>query len=194
MDDDLQKAITFIKSGQKKQGGQILAEIVKQQPNNESAWLWLAHCVNTNQQKIYCLNKALEINPKNDEARKFTQKLQSDQEQKFQFTDNSPIVNQTNTYSIISLTTGLFGWAFVIIGLILSATLIIYPFIILATLSWAMSIIAGFVSLKQIKSKGNQKGDGLSKAGIILSLIAFVPIFCLVAGFFLFSLMGQFGV
>lgn len=94
MDDDLQQAIAFVKSGQKKQGGQILAEIVKRQPNNESAWLWLADCVNTNQQKIFCLNKALEINPQNDAARKFIQKLQSDQEQQFQFVDNPPAVSQ----------------------------------------------------------------------------------------------------
>jgi len=110
MDDDLQKAITLIKSGQKKQGGQILAEIVQQQPNNETAWLWLAHCVTTNQQKIYCLNKALEINPQNGSALLAIQNLQEKQE--YQFVDNSSITEQTNGNSVTSLITGILGWVF----------------------------------------------------------------------------------
>lgn len=83
MDSDLQKAIALVKSGQKKQGGQMLAEIVKRQPKNEVAWLWLADCVSTNQQKVFCLNKVLEINPHNEGVRKLIQKLQSIQEQEF---------------------------------------------------------------------------------------------------------------
>jgi tetratricopeptide (TPR) repeat protein len=93
MNDDLQNAITLVKSGQKKQGGQILADMVKQQPNNETAWLWLVQCVNTDQQKIFCLNKVLEINPQHEGARKFLQKLQSNQAPQFQFADDLPHIS-----------------------------------------------------------------------------------------------------
>jgi len=90
MEGDLQRAISLIKSGQKKQGGKILVELVKQQPKNESAWLWLSDCVNDNKQKIFCLNRALEINPNNNEVRKVIQKLRSE-EQDIQFIDNPPV-------------------------------------------------------------------------------------------------------
>ena len=45
MDNNLQQAITLIKSGDKKGGGQLLAEIVKNEPRNINAWLWLSSCV-----------------------------------------------------------------------------------------------------------------------------------------------------
>jgi hypothetical protein len=68
MDNDLQQAVTLIKSGDKTRGGQILAEIVKRDPRNENAWLWLASCVSTNEKKIYCLKKVLVIDPNNQVA------------------------------------------------------------------------------------------------------------------------------
>jgi hypothetical protein len=179
MDDDLQKAITLVKSGQKKQAGQILAEIVKQQPNNESAWFLLAGCVNVNQQKLYCLNKVSEINPQNDAALEAIQKLQ--QKPEFQFVDNSPINYQTNGNSIASLITGILGWVFgiitVFVGFAVSSSdnqfFIWFP-MILAVLSWFISIVTGFTGLKQIKNDDSQKGDGLSKSGIIMSGIGCV--------------------
>jgi hypothetical protein len=190
MDDNLQQAIALIKSGQKKQGGQILAEIVKQQPNNESAWLWLAHCVNTNQQKIYCLNKALEINPQNGAALTAIQKLQEENEvPQLQFADNRPVENQTNTFSIASIISSLLGWLFgaLFIMLIVSSvsndssdSLFMVP-AILANLIWIASIVTGYVGLKQIKAKGTQKGDGLSKSGMIISSIGCSMMLCLLA-------------
>ncbi len=172
MDVELQKAISLIKSGQKKQGGQILAEIVKQHPNNESAWFLLAGCVNVKQQKIYCLNKALEINPQNNAAIAALQKLQ--QEPEYQFADNSPINYQTNGNAIMSLITGILGWLFGIVTVFVSITVsdqfgfIGFP-MILATLSWLISIVTGIIGLRQIKKNNSQKGDGLSKSGIIMS-------------------------
>ncbi len=76
MDDSLQQAIKFIKSGDKKRGGQLLAEIVKKDPHNLNAWLWLSSCVNSDKQRIYCLQKALEIDPNHQVARSALSKLQ----------------------------------------------------------------------------------------------------------------------
>ena len=76
MDNNLQEAIALIKSGKKKEGGQMLAEIVKKDPRNINAWLWLSSCVNSDPQRIFCLNKVLEIDPNHDLARSALSKLQ----------------------------------------------------------------------------------------------------------------------
>lgn len=76
MDNNLQEAIALIKSGKKKEGGQMLAEIVKKDPRNINAWLWLSSCVNSDPQKIFCLNKVLEIDPNHNVARSALSKLQ----------------------------------------------------------------------------------------------------------------------
>lgn len=62
---DLRQAILLVKNGSKRTGGAILADIVKDEPQNEMAWLWLSVCVGSNEQKKACLRKALEINPDN---------------------------------------------------------------------------------------------------------------------------------
>jgi hypothetical protein len=76
MIDDLQQAIALIKSGEKKRGGQMLAEIVKRDPRNINAWLWLASCVNIDEQRIYCLKRVLEIDPNHNVALTALSKLQ----------------------------------------------------------------------------------------------------------------------
>jgi hypothetical protein len=76
MENALQQAIALIKSGNKKGGGQILAEIVKKDPRNINAWLWLSSCVNSDPQRIFCLNKVLEIDPNHNVARSALSKLQ----------------------------------------------------------------------------------------------------------------------
>lgn len=77
MDNRLQEGISLVKSGKKKEGGQILAEIVKKDPRNIDAWLWLSSCVNSNEQRIFCLKKVLEVDPNHNIARSALSKLQS---------------------------------------------------------------------------------------------------------------------
>jgi hypothetical protein len=79
INDRLTQAITLIKAGNKADGGALLASLVRENPKNETAWLWLSACVATNEQKIYCLKKVIEINPDNDVARKALTELTSDQ-------------------------------------------------------------------------------------------------------------------
>ncbi|MCD4674133.1 MAG: hypothetical protein K8R77_15835 [Anaerolineaceae bacterium] len=69
------QAIQLIRSGDKKSGGKLLAEIVKNDPHNETAWLWLAACFDKEEKKKYCLKKALEINPDNTKAWEALEKL-----------------------------------------------------------------------------------------------------------------------
>lgn len=72
---ELKEAINLAKSGNKAEAAKILSNILKEQPENEAAWLWLASCLKTNQQKIYCLNQALALNPENQTTQKAIQRI-----------------------------------------------------------------------------------------------------------------------
>lgn len=76
MDNDLQKAIQFVKEDKKIEGGRILAKLVKEEPDNEQAWLWLSVCVAPVEQKRHCLKQALRINPNNEQAKKQIDRLE----------------------------------------------------------------------------------------------------------------------
>lgn len=97
MDNKLQDAIELVKSGKKKEGGQILAEMVKKDPRNIDAWLWLSSCVNSNEQRIFCLKKALEVNPHHNIARSALSKLQPTEQLSEQEILGKPSASQPST-------------------------------------------------------------------------------------------------
>jgi tetratricopeptide (TPR) repeat protein len=72
---ELGDAIQLIKSGNRQAALPILKEILQENPGDEQAWLWLYACVDKVQEKRYCLQKALEINPDNQPARAALEKL-----------------------------------------------------------------------------------------------------------------------
>ncbi len=78
MTDKLQKAIALIKSGDQQKGTDLLNEILRAQPNNESAWLWMSGVVPDDEQRLYCLHKVLTINPDNQAAKKGLASIQRD--------------------------------------------------------------------------------------------------------------------
>jgi len=69
-------AIEAIKNGDKEKGKDILIKLLTEEPNNELGWMWLAACHSSIEQKIYCLNRVLEINPDNVNAKTSLNKLQ----------------------------------------------------------------------------------------------------------------------
>lgn len=75
MQDKLNTAIELAKSGNKGEAIKLLSEVVKQDPQNETAWSWLVVCVQTPEQKRYCLEKILQINPNNVKARQALEKI-----------------------------------------------------------------------------------------------------------------------
>ena len=75
--DKLNDAISKAKSGDRGTAGKLLAEYVRENPSNEIAWLWLSVCVNSVDKKRFCLNKALAINPNNENAQKALAQLDS---------------------------------------------------------------------------------------------------------------------
>ena len=74
----LSEAIALIKSGQKVQAQPILTQIVRQEPRNEIAWLWLSACLDEIDKKKFCIKKVLEINPANQQAQQALAKLETD--------------------------------------------------------------------------------------------------------------------
>ena len=68
MPNTLQDAIAAINAGDKARGKQILAQLLHQDPANESAWLWMSGTVDDPEQRRFCLQKVLAINPANTAA------------------------------------------------------------------------------------------------------------------------------
>jgi hypothetical protein len=65
----LQRAILLIRSGNKREGGRLLAEILQADPRNETAWFWMSGIVANDELRIDCLKRVLDINPGNRVAR-----------------------------------------------------------------------------------------------------------------------------
>ncbi len=68
--EQLNSGITAFRNGNRKAALQIFSEILKSDPRNETAWLWLAASVDDTKQKDFCFTKVLEINPNNENAQK----------------------------------------------------------------------------------------------------------------------------
>ena len=65
----LQKGVAAARSGRSIEAQQLLQQVVKADPGNEMAWLWLSGLVATNRQKHACLEQVLRANPENIYAR-----------------------------------------------------------------------------------------------------------------------------
>jgi micrococcal nuclease len=66
----LKQAVSAIRAGDKFNGKQYLIELIKVDPENEAAWLWMSQVVRTSEQRRQCLEKVLQINPENEVALK----------------------------------------------------------------------------------------------------------------------------
>jgi hypothetical protein len=71
------KATDLIKTGERGKAKRILIDLLRENPSDERAWILLSRCVTTRQQKIDCLRIVLEMNPKNQTARRALHNLQS---------------------------------------------------------------------------------------------------------------------
>jgi tetratricopeptide (TPR) repeat protein len=64
----LRKAYETAKAGDRTGARQVVKEILKVEPNNDAAWYLYARIAENRQKSIYCLEKALEINPSHARA------------------------------------------------------------------------------------------------------------------------------
>ncbi len=88
MTGELDAAIQQIKTGQPLTARQMLIEILKHDPQNEDAWMWLSSVVDDDNQRRDCLERALVIDPTNESAR--LQLNQMLQPQPYLSSDSSP--------------------------------------------------------------------------------------------------------
>ena len=63
-----EQAVAHIRAGEIDKGRQILIDVLKQNPRDENSWLWMTRCVTETEQKRYCFEKVLRINPQNQYA------------------------------------------------------------------------------------------------------------------------------
>jgi hypothetical protein len=75
----LADAITAIRSGDQARGRTLLAQVLRIDPRNETAWLGMASVAETPERRRECLERALTINPNSQIARRALQKLSDPQ-------------------------------------------------------------------------------------------------------------------
>lgn len=71
---DLQPIIALIKANKKTEARQRLINILKNDPDNEKAWLCMASCATTQQQIETCVQNILRINPSSASGHKLAQR------------------------------------------------------------------------------------------------------------------------
>ncbi len=68
--DNLRQAITLARAGDKTSARKILEALIEQDPQNEMAWIWMTDTTDSPEERRYCLEIALSINPNNVAAKK----------------------------------------------------------------------------------------------------------------------------
>jgi hypothetical protein len=112
----LEQAVALIRAGNIAEARTILIEVLKQNPRNDYAWLCMTLCVTEVEQKRYCFQKVLKINPQNQHAIAGLARLNNPvvsppQPQIIQ----QPIKKELLRFSILALAIVLTGIALVII-------------------------------------------------------------------------------
>lgn len=99
----LQQGIEAAKAGQKPQAFQILQQLVRIDPRNETAWLWLSSVARNDQERAFCLRQLYDINPQNELALKGLRAMGIDptvQQQAAVSQPDVPIVSQDKLAAI----------------------------------------------------------------------------------------------
>ncbi len=70
MDELVQQGIAAVKAGNMPLARRLLGRAVRMDSRNEQAWLWLSAATETDQDRMFCLENVLMINPDNEHARR----------------------------------------------------------------------------------------------------------------------------
>jgi tetratricopeptide (TPR) repeat protein len=66
---DLQAGITATRAGNKEKARACFVRVLKADPRNETAWLWLSSVMPTTEEALRCVEQLLKINPNNKRAK-----------------------------------------------------------------------------------------------------------------------------
>lgn len=94
-DELMQSGIDKVKAGDRQGGASVLAQVVINDPKNETAWLWLAEAVDDPARKRFCLGRVLAINPDHEAAKVALQRLQAEPAPMSEPTASAPAVSPT---------------------------------------------------------------------------------------------------
>jgi len=131
MPTQLEQAVAYIKAGDIEKGKQLLAEVIRQNPRDETAWLWMTRCVGSAAEKRYCFDQVLNINPQNQHAIKGLERLNNPvspiTQPKAKVVQQQPVkkkgLSTTGTIAVIGLGVTLFCvCGFFIVGLFLNSS------------------------------------------------------------------------
>lgn len=112
----LAQAVALIREGNIPSARMILIEILKQNPRDEKAWLCLSLCVTEVEQKRYCFEKALKIDPQNQHALERLRRLNDSAAPATQpEVEQQPIKQSILRFSILTLGILITGLALVLI-------------------------------------------------------------------------------
>ena len=79
--DELRQAIDTARAGRKLEARDLFLKIVEQNPQTETAWIWLAGLVDSLEDQIIACENALTINPENEKVRSYLIQLQKQREE-----------------------------------------------------------------------------------------------------------------
>ena len=68
--DTLQTAIAAVHSGDKETAQRLLAQVIRDDPQNATAWLWMSSVTDSDEDRRHCLEQVLTINPHNETAQR----------------------------------------------------------------------------------------------------------------------------
>ena len=66
----LQTAIASVHSGDKETAQRLLEQVIRNDPQNATAWLWMSSVTDSDEHRRYCLEQVLMINPHNETAQR----------------------------------------------------------------------------------------------------------------------------
>jgi hypothetical protein len=113
----LEQAIAFINAGDEKRGRELLIEILKSDPANDTAWIWMAAVTNEYQLRKDCLEEALKHNPGNKTAKRALMKLQ--EQERIPSTTVADKKHPRKRHPLIALL-HIFSVVFIFLGLLLA--------------------------------------------------------------------------
>jgi hypothetical protein len=77
--DVLKQAIAAARTGNKGEARKLLGQLLRHDSDNETAWLWLSGVVETDEQRVACLEKVLTLNPDNTVAQRGLERTRTGQ-------------------------------------------------------------------------------------------------------------------
>ncbi len=73
----IQEAVKALQAKDRNRARNILGRIIRDNPQNDKAWMYLAFAVDIPEQSLECLRRAVEINPANGKAKEMINRLEA---------------------------------------------------------------------------------------------------------------------